>query len=97
MEFACTAKTISACVTVIEQQWNEVKFLIAGPWLTLTNQSQPAGCMRASRPRHRFIGIESWMQARGFVASLEAGSSNAADAGLVRSVMAAGFYPLVRA
>lgn len=36
------------------------------------------------------------MQARGFVASLEAGSTNASDAGLVRSVLAAGFYPLVR-
>jgi hypothetical protein len=34
-------------------------------------------------------------QARGFVASLEAASVNGRDVGLVRSVMAAGFYPLV--
>ncbi len=37
------------------------------------------------------------MQARGFVESLASGSRNSADAGLVRSVLAAGFYPLVRA
>ncbi len=35
------------------------------------------------------------MQARGFVESLEMGSCNSADVGLVRSVLAAGFYPLV--
>jgi len=36
-------------------------------------------------------------QARGFIASLAGASRNAADAGLVRSVLAAGFYPQVRA
>lgn len=35
------------------------------------------------------------VQARGFVESLEMGSSNSADVGLVRSVLAAGFYPQV--
>ncbi|BDA50474.1 3'-5' RNA helicase YTHDC2 [Coccomyxa sp. Obi] len=35
------------------------------------------------------------LTARGFVSSLEAASQNARDVGLVRSVMAAGFYPLV--
>jgi hypothetical protein len=36
-------------------------------------------------------------QARGFIASLAGASRNAVDAGLVRSVLAAGFYPQVRA
>ena len=36
-----------------------------------------------------------YVQARGFVESLVTGSRNSADAGLVRSVLAAGFYPLV--
>ena len=43
------------------------------------------------------IQLEYHVQARGFVESLATGSCNSADAGLVRSVLAAGFYPLVRA
>ncbi|CAL5229490.1 g12825 [Coccomyxa viridis] len=35
------------------------------------------------------------LTARGFVESLATGSCNSADAGLVRSVLAAGFYPLI--
>ena len=35
------------------------------------------------------------LQARGFVESLAMGSCSSADVGLVRSVLAAGFYPLV--
>lgn len=36
------------------------------------------------------------LQARGFVESLATGSRHSADVGLVRSVLAAGFYPQVR-
>ena len=68
----------------------------------------PAACYRINRVlsdafvrhcrhclRQRHIRLHFCLQARGLVTNLAHASRNASDAGIVRSVLACGFYPLV--
>ena len=58
-------------------------------------QARFSGGTKSAAAAARLMQFGTCLQARGFVESLATGSRNSADAGLVRSVLAAGFYPLV--